>query len=92
VDASKLGDVEIDEKQIARQMSIIKSMTKKERENPSILNSSRRKRIAKGSGTSVQEVNRLLNQFEQSRKLMKQLSGGAFGRKKKGRKGFRFPF
>lgn len=89
MDASKLGDVEIDEKQTARMLAIIKSMTPKERTKPDILNAGRRKRIAQGSGTSIQEVNRLLKQFEASRKMMKQMTGGKF---KKGRKGFMLPF
>ena len=91
VDASKIGDAEIDEKSMGRTEAIILSMTQKERENPEIINGSRRKRIAKGSGTQIQEVNKLLNQFEQSRKMMKKLSGGMFGGKK-GKKRFKFPF
>lgn len=89
MDQSKLGDVEIDEKQTGRMLAIIKSMTPKERAKPDILNAGRRKRIAAGSGTSIQEVNRLLKQFEASRKMMKQMTGGKF---RKGRKGFRLPF
>ena len=93
VDTSKLGDVEIDEKQMARTEAIIKSMTPLERRKPELLNASRRKRIAKGSGVSIQEVNRLLNQFESTRKLMKQFAGGKMGKMmKKGRKGRGFPF
>ena len=88
MDASKLGDVQIDEKQLKKTLAIIKSMTPKEREKPELLNASRRRRIAAGSGNTVQEVNRLLNQFESSRKLMKQLSSGKFGKKGK----MRFPF
>ncbi len=57
--------------------AIIKSMTIQERRNPTILNGSRKKRIAAGSGTRVQDVNRLLKQFEESRKLMKQLTDAA---------------
>lgn len=87
--ASKLGNVQIDEKAVARTKAIILSMTKAERSNPDLLNASRRKRIAKGSGTSVQEVNRLMNQFNQSKQLMKQLTGK--GMKKMGRRGG-FPF
>lgn len=87
--ASKLGNVQIDEKAVARTKAIVLSMTKKERSNPDLLNASRRKRIAKGSGTSVQEVNRLMNQFNQSKQLMKQLTGK--GMKKMGRRGG-FPF
>ena len=88
VDASKIGNVEIDERQTERMIAIIRSMTPRERRKPELLNASRKKRIAKGSGTSIQEVNRLLNQFEASRKLLKQFSGG--GKFKKGKK--RFPF
>ena len=63
----------IDEKKIARTKAIIQSMTMYERENPSVINSSRKNRIANGSGTSVQEVNRLLKQFEQTKIMMKQM-------------------
>ena len=69
-----LKDAKIDEKAIGRTEAIIKSMTRKEREKPDIINASRRKRIAAGSGTTVEEVNKLLRQFEQTRKLMKQFS------------------
>jgi signal recognition particle subunit SRP54 len=69
-----LKDAKIDEKAIARTEAIIKSMTKQEREKPDVINASRRKRIAAGSGTSVEEVNKLLRQFDQIRKLMKQFS------------------
>ncbi|HWP21817.1 MAG TPA: signal recognition particle protein [Candidatus Cryosericum sp.] len=87
MDASKLGGAQIDEKQMGRTKAIIQSMTKAERANPDILNASRRKRVARGSGTSVQEVNRLINQFNASRQMMKQMSG----RMKKGKRGG-FPF
>ncbi len=69
----QIKDEDIDEKKIARTKAIIQSMTKKERENPAILNSSRKQRIANGSGTTVQDVNRLLKQFEQSKVMMKQM-------------------
>ena len=72
-DASKLGNVNFDEKQLAHTEAIIKSMTKSERANPAIINSSRKKRIAKGSGTNIQDINKLLTGFEQSRKLIKQM-------------------
>lgn len=72
--AGSLKDAKIDEKAIARTEAIIKSMTKREREKPDILNASRKKRIAAGSGTSVEEVNKLLRQFEQTTRLMKQFS------------------
>jgi len=83
-----------DEKEIAHIEAIIQSMTKEERRNPLIINGSRKKRIARGSGTRVQDVNRLLKQFEESRKMMKQLAD--MSRKgKKGKKGgfpLNFPF
>lgn len=69
-----LKDVNIDEKQMSRTEAIILSMTKKERNNPDLINGARRKRIAAGSGTSVEDVNRLLRQFEQTKKMMKQFS------------------
>ena len=72
---AQMKDAKIDEKQMARTEAVIKSMTKQEREKPEILNANRKKRIAAGSGTSVEEVNKLLKQFEQVRKMMKQLSG-----------------
>ena len=65
---------EIDEKELSHVEAIIKSMTSAERRNPQILNGSRKKRVARGSGTRVQDVNRLLKQFEDARKLMKQLT------------------
>ena len=68
----KLKEGDIDEKRIERLKAMILSMTKKERDNPSIINSSRKKRIAAGSGTSVQEINQLLKQFEQTKVMMKQ--------------------
>jgi len=71
-----LKNVNIDEKQFARVEAIILSMTKEERENPKILNGSRRRRIAMGSGTSIQDVNRLIKQFEDMTKLMKTISRG----------------
>jgi signal recognition particle subunit SRP54 len=69
-----LKDAKIDEKALAHQEAIIKAMTKREREKPDILNASRKKRIAAGSGTTVEEVNKLIKQFEQIRALMKQFS------------------
>lgn len=71
-----LKDVDIDDDAFKGVEAIIHSMTPKERENPDIINGSRRMRIAKGSGTTVQDVNRLLKQFEESKKMMKMLSGG----------------
>ena len=75
VDAKALKGAKMDEKALARQEAIILSMTQAERDNPAILNSSRKKRIAGGSGTSVVEVNRLLKQFEALQQMMKQFSG-----------------
>ncbi len=84
-----LKDASIDEKQLSRTEAIILSMTKKERNNPDLLNGSRRKRIAAGSGTSVEEVNKLLRQFEQTKKMMKQFSS----MEKRGMLGkMKFPF
>lgn len=76
--ASKMGlnNITIDPKQIAHIEAIIQSMTIKERQNPDIIKASRKIRIANGSGTSVQEVNRLLTQFEQMKKMMKQFKNG----------------
>jgi signal recognition particle subunit SRP54 len=76
-----LKDVKIEEKEIGRVVAIIDSMTPRERANHMIINGSRRRRIAKGSGTSVQDVNQLLKQYAQARKMMKTLSGGMLGRK-----------
>ena len=78
--AKKMGlnNVKIDPKQMAHIEAIVLSMTPKERRNPDIIKASRKTRIAKGSGTSVQEVNRLLQQFDQMKKMMKQMSNGNF--------------
>jgi signal recognition particle subunit SRP54 len=89
VNTSALKDAQIDEKAMGRVEAIIKSMTPKERAKPDILNSSRKRRIAAGSGTSVEEVNRLLKQFEQVKKLMKQFA--SMGGKRRG-KMMKFPF
>lgn len=85
---ANLKNVQIDEKALGKTEAIIYSMTQDERDNPSIINSSRKKRIAQGSGTKVEDINRLLKQFEQSKKLMKMMSG-KMGKK---RGGFRLPF
>ncbi|HEU4963050.1 MAG TPA: signal recognition particle protein [Bacilli bacterium] len=90
-----MQNVNVDDKQIGRVEAIIRSMTPQERENPKVMNASRRQRIAKGSGTSVQEVNRLLKQFTEMQKMMKQFSGMAKkmkGKGKKGKGGFKLPF
>jgi len=74
--SGKVKDGDIDESRIERTKAIILSMTPKERNDPAIINSSRKKRIAAGSGTSVQEINQLLKQFEQTKLIMKQLRNG----------------
>ncbi|MBR6725717.1 MAG: signal recognition particle protein [Clostridia bacterium] len=76
-----LKDAKIDEKKIDRMEAIILSMTQRERDKPDIINASRKKRIAAGSGTSVEEVNRLLKQYDQTNKMMKQFSNGMMGNK-----------
>lgn len=86
----QLKNLEVDEKELVHIQAIIQSMTKEERLNPSIINGSRRKRIAKGSGTTVQQVNRLIKQFEQTRKMMKQFTDMERSMKKGGR--FKLPF
>ncbi len=80
VNTKALENVDIDDRRMVRVEAIIQSMTMKERQNPSVINASRRKRIAAGSGNNVQEVNQLLKQFEQMQKMMKQFSGGGLGR------------
>ncbi len=77
----ELKNVKVDEKEIGRVVAIIDSMTPKERDNHMIINGSRRRRIAMGSGTTVQEVNSLLKQYSQARKMMKSFSGGFLGKK-----------
>nr|WP_318540787.1 signal recognition particle protein [Terribacillus saccharophilus] len=84
-----MKNVQLDEKQLVYVEAIIQSMTRKERQEPSLINASRKKRIAKGSGRSVSEVNRLLKQFEDMKKMMKQMTNMQKG--KKGR-GMKFPF
>ncbi len=76
----KLKDVDVDEKQFVRIEAMITSMTRAEREKPSIINPSRKRRIAAGSGTRVEDVNRLLKQFDQMQKMMKQLGKKATGK------------
>ena len=88
-----LKDAKVDEKMMLHQEAIIKSMTKREREHPELLNASRKQRVAKGSGTSVEEVNKLLKQYDQIKKMMKQFSD--MGRSKQGRRQmgkFKLPF
>lgn len=88
INKAKLKDVSIDERQLARTEAIMLSMTEQEREHPEIISASRRRRIAAGCGQKVEDVNRLLKQYEQTRQMMKQFSGKkGFGKKGK----FRFP-
>ena len=77
MNAGAMRDAKLDENMLARQEAIIKSMTKQEREKPDILNASRKKRIAAGSGTTVEDVNKLLKQYDQLNKMMKQFSDPA---------------
>ena len=87
IDASKLQNAQIDEKAIGRTEAIILSMTPAERHKPSIITPPRKRRIAAGSGTRIEDVNRLLKQFEQTCKMMKEMSSGKFNRMmKKSRK------
>ncbi|HBF44094.1 MAG TPA: hypothetical protein DDW16_00345 [Clostridiales bacterium] len=76
----KIDENAVNEERIKRTRAIILSMTIKERENPQILNYSRKMRIVKGSGTTIQEVNQLLKQFEQSKQMMKQMKNGKLNR------------
>ncbi|AZN40828.1 signal recognition particle protein [Paenibacillus albus] len=96
-----MKNMKVDEKQIGRVEAIVRSMTKAEKQKPEIMNHSRRKRIAAGSGTSITEVNRLIKQFEDMKKMMKQFSsmmgpkgpkGGMKGLKNMLPKGMKFPF
>lgn len=87
LNADKLKGAQVDTKAISHMEAIIRAMTPAERSKPDLLNASRKKRVARGSGTSVQEVNRLLNQFEQTRQMMRQLTGGRFKKKKGARRG-----
>jgi signal recognition particle subunit SRP54 len=92
VDTKALANTDADEKSMVRMEAIIKSMTKKERNNPAILNASRKKRIAAGSGTSIQEINRLLKSFEQMKAMMKNIGNLEKMSKRGGLRGFRLPF
>ena len=87
-----LKNVQVDEKQLVKVEAIIRSMTPQEKSHPEIINASRRKRIAQGSGTTVQDVNRLLKQFNDMKKMMKKFSQMTKGGKKKKRRGFPFSF
>ena len=83
-----MKNLQVDEKQLAHTEAIILSMTPKERENPNIIGSSRKKRIAAGAGLKVEDVNRLLKSFEQMQKMMKQFSAPGMGKKMKRMRGF----
>jgi signal recognition particle subunit SRP54 len=85
---AQLADAQIDEKALDHTQAIIQSMSAKERRKPALINGHRRVRIAAGSGTSVQEVNRLLEQFTQAKKMMKQMTSGKGGGRGKGRMPF----
>ena len=80
-----------DEKQLGKIEAIIYSMTRAERGNPDLMNPSRKQRIAKGAGVDISEVNKLVKQFEQARKMMKSMPG-MMGGKGKRRGGFKMPF
>jgi len=84
---ANLKNVKLDEKAMAHTEAIILSMTPKERENPSIIGASRKKRIAAGAGLKVEDVNKLLKSFEQMQKLIKQFSGPGMGKKMKRMRG-----
>ncbi|MCD8317930.1 MAG: signal recognition particle protein, partial [Paraprevotella sp.] len=75
-----IKDIDIDDNAFKDIEDIIQSMTPRERTNPEILNTSRRQRIAKGSGTNIQDVNRLVKQFDQTRKMMKMVTGSKMGK------------
>jgi len=96
VDAKALSGASVDEKALARTEAIILSMTPQEREDPSLLNNSRKKRIAAGSGTQVVDINRLLKQFDALQQMTRRMTGGKMKKMAKmgrfgGRKGG-FPF
>jgi signal recognition particle subunit SRP54 len=90
MNAKAMQNMEVDEKKLTHVEAIIKSMTKAERNEPSIINGSRRKRIAAGSGTTIQEVNKLLKEFEEMKKLMKMMADT--GRRGKGMGKLKLPF
>ena len=78
---NKFGDIKVDDKEFVRIEAIICSMTKKEKQNTKLLNASRRQRIAKGSGTTVQDINKFINSYEMTRKLMKKMQNNKGGMK-----------
>jgi signal recognition particle subunit SRP54 len=87
-----LKNLQVDEKHLTKAEAIIRSMTHQERREPEVINAGRRKRIARGSGTTVQDVNRLIKQFQDMKKMMKQFQSMSKGKKKKGMGRFNFPF
>lgn len=91
MNAKALDGIDVGEKELGKVEAIIKSMTKVERRNPDMINGSRRRRIAAGSGTTVPDVNRLIKQFEQMKKMMKQFTDGS-GKMSKGKFPFKMPF
>jgi signal recognition particle subunit SRP54 len=92
MNSKAMKDVQVDDKEFGRLEAIIQSMTPKERRNPNILNANRRKRIATGSGTTVADVNKLIKQFEQMKKMMKQFGGMGKNSKRGGFGGMKMPF
>ena len=90
VNSKQLKDIDVGEKDFKRLEAIIQSMTVEERKNPTLIDSSRRKRIATGSGTKIQDVNKLLKQFKETKKMMKQFTDMEKTMKKKGK--FSLPF
>ncbi|MBR1758551.1 MAG: signal recognition particle protein [Lachnospiraceae bacterium] len=89
--SAKIGDLSGSEDALKKMESIIYSMTKEERANPNLINMSRKQRIAKGAGVDIADVNRMMKQFEQSKKMMKQMSGMMSGKNRR-RGGFKLPF
>ena len=79
---NKFGDIKVDDKEFVKIEAIICSMTQKEKRNTRILNASRRQRIAKGSGTTVQDINKFISSFEMTQKLMKKMQNNKGGMKK----------
>jgi signal recognition particle subunit SRP54 len=86
------GNFQVDEEQMKRTEAMIRSMTIQERHNPRIINGSRRMRIARGSGTTVQDVNRLLKQFSQMNRMVRQFTAPGKKGKRRSRRGFPFSF
>ncbi|MFQ3548918.1 MAG: hypothetical protein SNJ70_04145 [Armatimonadota bacterium] len=89
---NKLKDVKVDENQLKHVEAILLSMTKEERADPSILNASRRRRIANGSGTTVTDVNKVIKQFEDMKKMIRMMTGSLDSKGKKKKRMLNFPF